>query len=226
MTPTTTRRGLITKAAAAAPLVAVGSGMVPLSRFFPAAWADQPPGDYDLAGFAQSIELALVKLYGTASSKLSGPQAEMASDFLEHHNKHADAFASFFEAAQATPPGAENSKLMLDFQSKVAAGGNGTLSALQQLEELVAATYFWIVGRFVNQSGSQTFSSILAVEGQHAVSLGLLTGGDAKSLVPGFQTEDKKVTPAQYPTPPPKPGASSSGSGSSGAGSGSSGAGS
>ncbi|HVX19467.1 MAG TPA: ferritin-like domain-containing protein [Acidimicrobiales bacterium] len=205
-----TRRGLLARAAAAAPIVAVGTGMVPLSRFFPAAWADEPPTDYDLAGFAQSVELALVTLYDTAAAK-AGAQASLVQSFGQHHQDHADLFGGFFGAAGANPPDKPNAKVVSQFSGQVGAGGAATLKALAQLEEIAAATWQWVLGEFDNSGGAKLFAAVLPVEAQHAVTLGLLTGGSTDTLVPVTQPDTDKLDPAQYPAPA----ASASGSGSS-----------
>ncbi len=222
---TPTRRGLLAKAVAAVPLVAVGSGLAPLSRFFPASWASTELTDYDLVGFAQTIELAIAKLYSTAASKLSGSQATLASTFGSHHDTAATAFAGFFDAAGATAPGAPNQAFLSAFGGQVAAGGNATLAALAQIEEIAAATSYWAIGQMVNQAGARIFASVLPVAGQHAATLGILTGGSTAGLVPPFQTADKKVTPAEYPPPPPQAGGGAGGSGSAGGAGGSGSAG-
>jgi hypothetical protein len=197
---TATRRGLLAKAAVAAPLVAVGSAMVPLSRFMPSAWG-AGTSDYDLIGWATTVELAIANLYQTAAGKVSGQQQAVVQAFAGHHTQYAAAFAGFFDAASATAPTAPNPKLLADFAGPVAAGGNGTLTALAQLEELAAASWYWVLGQFENAAGSRTFAAILAVEAQHAVTLGLMTGGKPADLVPATQTDAKKITPSDHPAP-------------------------
>jgi len=121
--------------------------------------------------------------------------------FSLHHHQYASAFAAFFSAANATAPTAANPKLLAAFEAQVTAGGNSTLTALAQLEELAAATWFWILGQFQNQAGAKTFATILVAEGQHAIALGVLAGGKPGASVPTFQDDSKKITPTDYPVP-------------------------
>lgn len=207
-----TRRRLLGKAALAAPLVAVGTTMAPLSRFFPAAWAQgNGPTDYDLVGFATSMELAIVSLYEQASAKLPADQAAVAAIFQGHHREHASTFSGFFDAANVAAPKTPNPRLVSDFTPKVTAGGDATITALGQLEELAAATHFWAIGIIENTAGAGLFSKVMPVAGQQAVAWELIAGGQPSSAVPNFQTDAAKITPADYPAPAPAPGEAGSG---------------
>ena len=90
-----TRRSFLTKAATGGGLLTVGSMVAPISRFVPAATAQEAPvsDDVELAMFMAGLELAAVEIYraAAATGKLTNAGNQIATMFGGHHQDHADA---------------------------------------------------------------------------------------------------------------------------------------
>ena len=80
-------------AAVGGTLLATGGGIATFTRLGGLA-AAQGLSDTQIAGYAQSIELAAVAAYMAAAPKLSGDVLDVATLFAGHHQDHADAFGA------------------------------------------------------------------------------------------------------------------------------------
>lgn len=207
------RRRFITKAAVAAPLVAVGTAALPVTRFLPEAMAAERPGmprvlsDADLTSFALTLELALVELYGSAAKtgKLGTTNASVAKAFAGHHTDHADTLTTLVTNLATTAPAQTANAAVLKAFGPVVSGAadeNALLDALRQLEEAAAATYTHALGIITNKAAAGTISTILPVEAQHAVVLGTAAKKPTTDYMPPFETEKAALDPATYPAGP------------------------
>lgn len=152
--------------------------------------------DDALMGFLQGVELTMVRLYGDASPLLTTAEARAAAaDFRAHHAAHASALAPWAGAHQASGP---NQALLANTASSmqgVRTEGD-ELQFLAAMEEQLAATYQWAVGRLGLQGSVSIAAVILPVECQHAVILGLLQDKPMDGLVPAFQPTTPFLNPA------------------------------
>ncbi len=199
------RRGLLSKAVAAAPAAVLGAVMNPLGSLLPTATAAEAPSDFDLLAFAQTIELSVVDIYtaAAATKQVTGEAAALLTTFAGHHTAHAALFAEMLGEANVTPPGAANPALSKAYTTRVssAASSNAVLEILQELENALVATYLDLLGTINNGAAAATIGTIAPVDAQHATVLGTALGTALAELVPPLQTDAGKLDPASYPVP-------------------------
>jgi hypothetical protein len=164
-----------------------------------AAQSDSPATDVELLGFAQSMELVLVRAYAIAEPLLATPAASgSAVAFADHHRAHAVAVAGASGRPPVTAPNP-------DLQTQALAGIEAAkteaqaLAALYELEEHAAATYQYLLEHLVSTAAIGRVAALSPVEGQHAVILGLLLHKELKVLAPPFQTHDGRYDTSRFP---------------------------
>lgn len=201
----TSRRGLLAKAAVAAPVVALGAALGPLTGLLSTAAAADELSDFDLVAFAQTIELSTVAVYeaAAAATSLTGDQADVVKSFGGHHSEHATLFETILNDAKSTPPGVSNAALDKVYGPRVAGATTGpaVLTVLLDLENALAATYLHLLGLLQNTAAAATMASILAVDAQHATVLATALGQDVAERTPETQTDDGQLDPATFPVP-------------------------
>lgn len=193
--------------AVAAPIVALGAGLVPFGSFLPtAAAADGETDDMQFTSFVIGLELALVTLYNQAvkSGKLSSAASKTASDFSSHHSDHSQVMGTLASAGGGTVPTAGNATLLSQFAPQIATAADepAILAVLGQLEEAMAATYFQALGTLQSTALSAAVAATLPVEAQHAVVLsaaGATPPQPTEQAVPATQTNAGQLTPAALP---------------------------
>jgi hypothetical protein len=69
------------------------------------------------------------------------------------------------------------------------------------LENAAAATYIFALGVLNTEAAYNAVASVMPVEAQHAVALGLVLGKplDEKGFLPAFETKDGALDPAKFP---------------------------
>jgi hypothetical protein len=176
--------------------VALTIGGAALALASSPAVADDPA----IAGFAASIELAVVAAYTMEVPLLSGVVLTVAKTFLSHHQDHANAWNA---AAGASATKGPNAKLFaaLTPALKGLKTQNDVLAFAFGLENKAASTYQFVLENVKAASALQLAASIEPVEGQHAVVLGTLLGKSVKTdLIPvNFQSKDGYIDPETYP---------------------------
>ena len=167
-------------------LAAVGVGAVaaPLLLTGIAAARRRAYTDEQIAGYAQSVELAAVAAYGMAAPLLSAATAPVAQLFMSHHQQHADAFGAVAGASKADGP---NQKLVTAVTPTLQGlnDENGALEFAFTLEGQAAYTYAAALTLLQDPAYAKATSTILPIEAQHQVVLGLALG---KSLTDVFPT--------------------------------------
>jgi len=131
--------------------------------------------DENIAGYAQGVELAAVAAYTMGAPLLSAATLPVAKLFMSHHQQHADAFGSVAGSSKVT---AANPKLV--------AALTPTLQGLKTemdvlnfafvLEGQAAYTYAAALTLLQNPAFAAATSTILPIEAQHQVVLGLALG--------------------------------------------------
>jgi hypothetical protein len=175
--------------AGAAVLAATG-GWGPLSLLTGAASAAGLT-DTQIAGYAQSVELAAVAAYAAAAAALKGDTLKVAQLFASHHKDHAAAFGSV-AGGDARPTA--NPKVVAAVQpaldsvaATVAAGKDATTEALElarTLENQAAYTYAAALTALSAPEYAAATSTILPIEAQHATVLGIALGTAPSDLFP------------------------------------------
>jgi hypothetical protein len=163
-------------------LLAAGGGFAPLARLGGRAGA-QELTDTQIAGYAQSVELAAVAAYTAAAPALQGDVLAVAQLFLGHHQDHADAFGAVAGDDARPQP---NEKLVaavtptLDAVAQaVAAGRDATTDVLQfakTVEDQAAYTYAAALTLLQDPAYAAATSTILPIEAQHATVIALALG--------------------------------------------------
>ncbi len=198
--PASSRRRFLRTAGLGGAAITVASGLVPVARLLPAAWAQEQLTDADLAAFAESVELAAVEAY-TASidtGLLDGSVVDVAEIFRGHHRDHAGAFA---DLAGDAATGEANQAVLDVFAPLIgdAADQDALLQVAQDLENGAASTYFYSLGVLQDANAAGAVAIILPVESQHAVVLGQALGQDLAEYVPTFQGQEGALSPTEYP---------------------------
>ena len=192
----TTRRTFLTRTAMGGALVTAGALALPVGGMVTAAGAR--PGkigtlkDADFAAFAAPLELAAVAAYSAAlqTGTLDDAWTDLALSFQSHHQAVADTLITFLGAdAEAPVLEAAFAKKASDAVA-AASDQNGILLALSEVEDTLAATHLFGVGKLVEKSTAKTVTQVLAVEGQQAALLAVAAGTPIPEVTPPTSTDD------------------------------------
>lgn len=193
-----TRRSFLGRAAAGGAVLTLGSTLVPVTRFLPAAWADVAPDDVELVKFAAGLELAAVEIYELAldGGSLSGGAQSVANMFAGHHRQHAETLNTALGEEEAVTKA--DPAILRQFRSRVTGAENeaAVLQAAYLLEEVAASTHLLAVGTLSDKRNAATVSTILPVESQHAVVLASFLEKDPEEYLIEFLTTDQAAEPA------------------------------
>jgi hypothetical protein len=157
--------------------------------------------DDELAAFLQSAELATVHLYEVGAALITSPAAVRATAACAaHHRAHAAVLATLAGPSAATGP---NAALLTNLAPslQVLSSEADELGFLYSLESQLAGTYEWALSHFTGVPAVQQAATILPVECQHAVELGLLLSKPLSDLVGVFQADDGYLDPHEFPLP-------------------------
>jgi hypothetical protein len=202
------RRSFMAKTGAmgvGAALLTAGSGLVPFDRLIGVASAAGLT-DTQIAGYAQSVELAAVAAYTAAAPALKGDVLTVAQLFASHHKDHADAFGKV--AGKDARPTA-NPKLVAavtptlnTVTAGVKAGKDMTTPVLEfahTLENQAAYTYAAALTLLSSQAYAAATSTILPIEAQHATVLAVALGKGAADLFPTGAFESASLGDGKNP---------------------------
>lgn len=139
--------------------------------------------DQSIAGYAQSVELAAVAAYTAAAPVLSSGTLPVAQLFMKHHQQHADAFGAVAGSKAVT---AANKALVTAVTPALQAIKDemGALEFAFMLENQAAYTYAAALTLLQEPAYAAATATILPIEAQHAVVLGLALGKDVTAVFP------------------------------------------
>jgi len=139
--------------------------------------------DQSIAGYAQSVELAAVAAYTAAAPLLTAATLPVAELFMSHHQQHADAFGAVAGVHAVTEP---NAALIAAVSPALAALTDemGALEFAFVLEGQAAYTYAAALTLLQDPAYAAATSTILPIEAQHQVVLGLALGKDVTAVFP------------------------------------------
>ncbi|MEP7047860.1 MAG: ferritin-like domain-containing protein [Ilumatobacteraceae bacterium] len=139
--------------------------------------------DQTIAGYAQSVELAAVAAYTAAAPVLSAGTLPVAQLFMKHHQQHADAFGSVAGPKAVTAP---NKTLIAAVTPALQAIKDemGALEFAFTLEGQAAYTYAAALTLLQDAAYAAATATILPIEAQHQVVLGLALGKDVMAVFP------------------------------------------
>ena len=165
-------------------LLTLGGGLTQLGRLGGLAAAqDAELSDTEIAGFAQSVELAAVAAYDAAAAALSGDVLAVASLFLGHHQDHADAFGAVAGDDARPEPYEKLVAAVTPTLEAVAAGvaegkdmTTDVLAFAKSVENQAAYTYAAALTLLTDPAYAAATSTILPIEAQHATVLALALG--------------------------------------------------
>jgi hypothetical protein len=186
------RRTVIAAGAAVAGATAVSVGLLPGLVSASSAPPSAPPAGLDdaaIAGYAQGVELAAVAAYGAAAPLLSPEVLPVAELFLGHHQAHADAFGAVAGEYAVSAP---NAALLAAVQP-ILDGLTDEAGALEfafVLEGQAAYTYAAALTLLQDPAYAAATATILPIESQHQVVLGLALGKAVTDVFPtgGFES--------------------------------------
>lgn len=199
---TLSRRRVLRDAGALA--LVFGGTAVAVAAMENSAGAASAPSDQDTAKFLESLELALVAIYGQAlgGGKLTTPSnVALVMAYSGHHKDHAQALGPLAgDAATAQPnPGVLTA---IGDQMHEAPDEAHILSVIYQVENAIAATYLYAIGVVTGTQLVVQCAAILPVNAQHGAAVGQILGKDPTSdpdMVPPFQTTNDEISPSTYP---------------------------
>jgi rubrerythrin len=179
------RRSFLRKAGVATAggaLLGISPGFAPVRGLLGLATA-QELDDMTIAGYAQGVELAAVEAYRAAGAVLSADVKPVGELFASHHQQHADAFGEVAGDKAATGP---NQKLLdaLGPQLDAITDQAGALELAFVLENQAAYTYAAALTLLQDPTYAAATSTILPIEAQHAVVLGLALGRSPAEVFP------------------------------------------
>ncbi|HEX3425673.1 MAG TPA: ferritin-like domain-containing protein [Acidimicrobiales bacterium] len=182
----------------------IGGTAVAVAAIENSAGAASAPSDQDTAKFLESLELALVAIYGQAlgSGKLTTPSnVALMTAYSGHHKAHAQALGPFAgDAATAQPnPGVLTS---VGDQMREAPDETHMLGVVFEVENAIAATYLYAIGVVSGPQLLVQSAAILPVEAEHGAAAGQILGKDPANdpdMVPPFQTTIDEIMPSTYP---------------------------
>lgn len=157
--------------------------------------------DTQLAGFAQGFELAAVTVYQMAAPALGDTTRPVAELFGGHHQQHADAFRKV--AGDDAQPQA-NPKILAELgallEDAAAEGETAVLELAQVIENEAVYTYAFGLSQLQDPAFASVAATIVPIEAQHAVALGLALGQPVEALFPTGAFEIARVGSASDPT--------------------------
>jgi rubrerythrin len=171
------------RASLAVPAAIGGAAALVALPFISSRVAAQGLDDQTIAGYAQGIELAAVEAYKAASPVLSAGTLPVAQLFMSHHQQHADAFGAVAGAKKASGP---NQKLVTALGPTLTAIKDemAALDFAFTLENQAAYTYAAALTLLQDPAYAAATSTILPIEAQHAVVLGLAVGKSVTDVFP------------------------------------------
>jgi hypothetical protein len=139
--------------------------------------------DENIAGYAQGVELAAVAAYTMGAPLLTAATLPVAKLFMSHHQQHADAFGSVAGSSKVT---AANPKLVaaLTPTLKGLKTEMDVLNFAFTLEGQAAYTYAAALTLLQDPAYAAATSTILPIEAQHQVVLGLALGKAVTDVFP------------------------------------------
>lgn len=162
------RRSFLRRAGAGG-AVAIGTVLVPATRFLPAAGA-QASNAQDLAAFGESVELFAVDVYERSIELLSEDLAPLIQTFRGHHQEHAEAFA---DVAGSAATGEANAALLEALSPAIEALStqDEVLRFARDLEDQLSVTCGHLLTLLDDPDLVATTATILPIEAGHAVEL-------------------------------------------------------
>jgi ferritin-like protein len=199
------RRQFLKRASVGGAVLAAGAGSISLAALLPAAAQSGTTtdtiteGDTPIVVFAQTAELALVSLYQAAiqTDKLSTLLTEVARTFGLHHGQHATTLGTLADKAATNKA---NQALLDQYQPQITSATSETavVQVLYQLEQAAAATYEAALGKLETTFTAGPVSTILPIEGQHAVVWGQALNLPIDQWLPAFQSESDALDAQKY----------------------------
>jgi hypothetical protein len=158
------------------------------------------PEDLAFLSFAQSIELAIVQVYGqiVATGALDDETTKVIRVFQRQHQEYADAFAGMAGKAalsRVNPGYAEE----LSSQVDAAPDQQGLLEVAFEIENENAGMYVDALGSLVATEPAALVASIAPVSGRRTVVLGEALGLPLDEYVPITQSTAGVPRPSEYP---------------------------
>jgi hypothetical protein len=172
---------------------------------------DQPvsTADATLAGFLQSIELAIVGVYTAIMPVLREASRDVVEKFQAHHSAYAEALAPIAGASAVRAPNPVLS-LVLAARTQAATDEVAALTVLFGLENQVAATYGYASTVATSSEFARTIATIVPPTAGRCAVLGSLAGLSTPLLFPNGPVESATVAdgtdgrlgfdPAAFPT--------------------------
>jgi hypothetical protein len=131
----------------------------------------------------QSVELAAVAAYTAAAPVLSAGTLPVAQLFMKHHQQHADAFGAVAGSKAVTAPNKTLIAAVTPALQKIT-DEMGALEFAFMLEGQAAYTYAAALTLLQDPAYAAATATILPIEAQHQVVLGLALGKDVTAVFP------------------------------------------
>jgi hypothetical protein len=150
------------------------------------------PADATLAGYLQSIELAVADVYDKIAEFLTDTTKPMAATFQRHHKEYADALLVRAGPSASTAPNPTLAYLLLARVQGVT-DERGALSLALGVENQVAETYAFALTTLTSPDVIRLVATILPTVAGHAAILGTSAGLSIAALFPNGALEGTTV---------------------------------
>ena len=198
----TSRRSFLVRAALGGALVTVGTAAGPLSSVLPAAAAPEQLESAEsldnatFAALAVPMEMAAVQAYqaALASGVLDDTWSSQGLTFQDHHQTVVDTYTPLLDQDTSAPEPDPTIVSSTVDAIRSATTQDAILTALADMEDVLAATGLYAIGGLVDNTTAKTVAQVMAVESQQAVVLGVAIGTDVAKLTPPEATTDGAQT--------------------------------
>ena len=150
------------------------------------------PADAALAGFLQSIELAVVDAYDKVTPFLSDTTKPIAAKFQGHHKDYAGALAKQAGTSAAKVPN-QALTLVLGQSLQAVVDEKGAITVAFGFENQVTETYAFTLTTLTSPDVVGLVATTLPVLAAHAAILGASVGLATTALFPNSATEGNAV---------------------------------
>jgi hypothetical protein len=156
------------------------------------------PADAALAGFLQSIEVAIVNLYDQVLTLVTDASKAAATKFQIHHREYADLLAAPAGASATKVPN-QTLTLVLTSRLQSATDERSALTLAFGVENQLAETYAFAFTTITSPDLIRPLATILPVVSGHAATLASLAGLPIATVFPNGPFESTAVAGPDNP---------------------------
>jgi len=153
------------------------------------------PEDVDLLGFAQTVELSAVSLYGHAleTGDFQPLESAMLNTVRQAHLAYGQSLSGLLGR---DAPNHRNESMYTELEADFSGDAKSIITAAAALEDTLVATHTALVGQLIGLDGANLVASILIVEARQAT---VLKNELQLSLDDQLAATGEAITPSDHP---------------------------